>query len=520
MATLNIDGVGKVEIDDGFLKLSPDQQAIEVDAIAAQIRGDAPAVADRPMNAEEQSTLAAIQGAGPRQDTLAKRGSVAPVGVTKEGDVTLALPGLLEGPRQTIMDLIEGRRTADQITGKEIFELGGLFAGAPAGGPAGTGAGIARAAAEREAMASRPPPLPRDSATTPAPGAAAAAPEPTPAPVAAAVPETVAPEPVIPPSATTEEFRAGAKSFYKKMEDAGVTIAPKATRQLADEVNAAVAKVAYDKDLHPNATIALKRINDIADQPLSFQKLDILRQIAKEAGASPKAGERKVSEVIIDKIDDLVGKLTDKDVTAGDAKAAAESIFQARHLWSKVAKLDQVADLVERARISASSFSGSGFENALRTEFRAFSKNKAKMRTLTEGEQKAVKRVATGGNPASPANAARAGGKLAPTGIVSASLSSGLGATIGTALGVGPFAGAAATTGLGFTARALATKLTQRHVDQLESIIRNGGGSPSANRTLSRSRALLKALTDEAVDQARGGAAPATTAAGSTNTGQ
>lgn len=516
MATLEIDGIGKVEIDDGFLKLSPDQQAIEVDAIAAQIRGTAPAVADRPMTEEEQSTLAAIQGAGPRPDPLAKRGSVLPVGKTKEGETVMALPGFLEGPRQTIMDLIEGRRTADQISGKEIFDLGGLFAGSAAGGPAGTGAGIARAAAEREALASRPPALPPEAVPA-APGAAAAAPEPTPAPVAAAVPETAAPEPVIPPSATTEEFRQGAKSFYKKMEDAKVEIAPQTTRRLVDDVNAAVERVAYDKDLHPGAAAALKRINDIADQPLSFQKLDILRQIAKEAGASPKAGERKVSEVIIEKIDDLVGKLTDKDVTAGDAKAAAESIFQARHLWSKVAKLDEVANLVERARISAANFSGSGFENALRTEFRALAKNKAKMRTFTKGEQEAIKRIAKG---SVGSNAARAGGKLAPTGIVSASLSSGLGASIGTALGVGPFAGAAATTGIGFTARALATKLTQRHVDQLESVIRNGGGSPSANRTLARSQAVLKALKDETVDQASGGAPPAAAAAGSTDTRQ
>ena len=37
MATLEIDGIGKVDIDDAFLKLTPEQQAVEVDAIAAQI---------------------------------------------------------------------------------------------------------------------------------------------------------------------------------------------------------------------------------------------------------------------------------------------------------------------------------------------------------------------------------------------------------------------------------------------------------------------------------------------------
>src|SRR5580692_2833767 len=41
MATLNIEGVGKVNVDDDFLKLSPDQQDKVVHDIAGQIRGNA-----------------------------------------------------------------------------------------------------------------------------------------------------------------------------------------------------------------------------------------------------------------------------------------------------------------------------------------------------------------------------------------------------------------------------------------------------------------------------------------------
>jgi hypothetical protein len=504
MATLQIDGIGKVNIDDGFLKLSPEQQAAEVDAIAAQVRGGAPAAAatpavERPLSEDEASTLAAVMAGQPKPDQLANRGSILPVGTTKEGKPTLALPVFLEGPRQTIMDLIEGRRTADQISGKEMFELGGLFAGAAAGGAAGTGAGVARAAAEREALAARPAPSPMaapaagvadDAVRTVAPAAddvalaRAAAPEPVPPAPVAAIPEP-------PPTATTAEFKAAAKSYYKQMEDAGVEIAPQATRKLSDEVAAAAQKANIDPTLHPRGTAALKRVQDAADKPLSFERLDQLRQIVKEAGSSPDGGERRIAGVLTEKLDDFIEKIGGRDITAGDATAAKTAIGKAQELWSKFAKLDTVDDLVERAKISAPNFSGSGLENALRTEFRALAKNKQKMRSFTTGEQKAIKRVAKG---TVGSNIARAGGKLAPTGIVSGTLSSGLGATIGTMIGIGPVAGAAVATGGGFTARALATKLTQRHVAQLETIIRNGGESRAASAALARARTTLQSL--------------------------
>jgi hypothetical protein len=498
MATLNIDGIGKVNIDDGFLSLSPEQQAVEVDAIAAQVRGGpaaAPAApAGAPLSEEEASTLAAVMAGQPKPDQLANRGSILPVGTTKEGEPTLALPGFLEGPRQTIMDLIEGKRTASQITGKEMFELGSLFAGSAAGGAAGTGAGVARAAAEREALAARPaatpPPIPSgvtgEAVQAVAPAAddvalARAAAPPAPSPVAAI------PEP--PPTATTAEFKAAAKSYYKQMEDAGVEIAPQATRRLSDEVATAAQKANIDPTLHPRGTAALKRVQEVGDKPLTFERLDQLRQIVKEAGSSPDGGERRIAGILTDKLDDFVEKLGGAEVTAGDAAVAKSAIGKAQEIWSKFAKLETVDDLVERAKISAPNFSASGFENALRTEFRALAKNKQKMRTYTEREQEAIKKVAKG---TVTSNTARAGGKFAPTGVVSTVLSGGAGAAVGGGIG------AVALPAAGFIARQLATVLTRRHVAQLETVIRNGGESRAASAALARARSTLQSLTEDA----------------------
>lgn len=488
MANLQIDGIGNVQIDDGFLKLSPEQQAAEVDAIATQIRGGgnaapaAAASAAQPgFQTEEQAFLQSLEASQPKPDTLEKRGSILPAGRDKEGNLVAALPSFLEGPRQTIMDLIEGRRNSSQITGKEIFDLGMLFGGSTPTPAAGTGAAIARTAAERESAAARPAPVPGPAAAAPAADDAAMASAARPA--APAVVEAPG------PTATTAEFRTASKSFYKQMEDAGVEVAPSGTRKLADEVAAEAQKANIDPTLHPRGTAALKRIEAAADKPLSFERLDQLRQIVKEAGSSPDGGERRIAGILTDAIDGFVAKAGGTDIAAGDAATAKAALGQARDLWSKVAKLDLVDDLVERAKISAQGFSGSGFENALRTEFRAVAKNKQKMRSLTDKEQEAVKKVAKG---TLTANAARAGGKFAPTGLVSTVLGGGAGAAVGGGIG------AVAVPVAGFAARQLATLLTRRHVAQLEAIIRNGGESRAASAALAKARGTLQALEEAA----------------------
>lgn len=501
MASLQIDGIGKVEIDDAFLKLSPEQQAAEVDAIAAQVRGGPPPAAAAPaapqhvradprFQTEQDAFIEDLMARQPppEQPTdVVARGSILPVGQTREGKPVLALPGFLEGPRQTIMDLLDGKKTARDLSGREVFELGALFAGAAAGGPAGTGAGIARAAAEREAAAARPAPAaaPEAAATAAAPAADDAA------LAAAARPPAPSAVPAPGPTATTAEFRTAAKSYYKQMEDSGVQVAASGTRKLADEVKTAAEKANIDPTLHPRGTAALKRVEAAADKPLSFERLDQLRQIVKEAGSSPDKGEQRIAGILTDALDEFVAKAGGTDIAAGDAATAKTALGHARSLWEKFAKLDTVDDLVERAKISAPNFSGSGLENALRTEFRALAKNKSKMRTFSAKEQDAIKRVAKG---TATSNIARGAGKFAPTGIVSTVLGGGAGAAVGGGIG------AVAVPVAGFAARQLATVLTRRHVAQLETIIRNGGESRAAAAALTRARSRLQFL--EQADQA------------------
>jgi hypothetical protein len=497
MPILEIEGVGKVEVGPEFLALPADRQAAEVDAIAATIRGgmtQPPPVGpgaprtEPGMLTDEQLAIQQIEQSGPKPDALAKRGDVLPLGRDKEGGLTVALPSFLEGPRQAVMDLIEGRRTANQITGKEIFELGMMFGGAPAGGAAGTGAGVARAGAERQAA----PAAERAVAPAAESAVTAAAPEPVPPPAPAAAPAVTAAAPETPAlntaTAPLPEIKAASTAFYKQAEDAGVLINPKSYGSLADDVGKVALENRLDPTLTPDSFAALKRISELADPrvgPVSFKTLDMVRQIASDAQGATKPNDRRVAGLMVDKIDDFIAGMAEKDVVGGDPKIASSTIVKARELWSMVKKLETVERLVDRAQTSAPNFSGSGFENALRTEFRALAKNEAQLRRWAPDEQKAIKKIARGGVVE---NTARNLGKMAPTGVVSSVLSGGAGFAAG-----GPV-GAVALPAGGFAARQVATILTRRNVKALETLIRNGGESAAVTSKLTRARALLEAL--------------------------
>jgi hypothetical protein len=505
MPILDIEGVGKVEVGPEFLSLPADRQAAEVDAIAATIRGGmtqpAPTGPSAPraepgMLSDEQAAIQQIEQSGPKPDALAKRGDVLPLGRDKEGGLTVALPSFLEGPRQTIMDLIDGRRTAQQITGKEMFDLGMLLGGAPAGGAAGTGAGVARAAAERQAA----PTAERALAPAAESAVAAAVPEPVPPAPAPAAPAATAAAPETPAlntaTAPLPEIKTASRAFYKQAEDAGVLVNPKSYTALADDVGKVAIENRLDPSLTPDSFAALKRISELSDPrvgPVSFKTLDMVRQIASDAQGAVRPQDRNVARLMVDKIDDFIAGMAEKDVVGGDPKVASTTIVKARELWSMVKKLEEVERLVDRAQTSAPGFSSSGFENALRTEFRALAKNDSKLRKWAPDEQKAIKKIARGG-PVE--NTARNVGRFAPTGPVSAGLGLPSLAAIGAVVG-GPV-GAAVLTGAGagttFGARKVATILTRRNVKALETLIRNGGESAAVTSKLTRARALLEAL--------------------------
>lgn len=260
---------------------------------------------------------------------------------------------------------------------------------------------------------------------------------------------------------TPEAMKDAAAAAYQRSEQAGVIIAPQSLQNASKDIFQTVDKLGFLPRSQPQVANFFDELNTQAQQPLTLERLERIRRIAGNIAASSDRAESKMGVAIKNKLDDFVSKLDDTDLVAGagpDRQIAIDALKEARGLYSRGAKGQEIDELMERAMNSATNYSQSGIENAIRIQFRQLANNKTRMRQFTADEQKLIKEVVRGG-PVE--NTLRYFGKLAPTGVVSGGISSGAGYALG-----GP-AGAVAVPAMGAAARELAGARTQSKVDEL-----------------------------------------------------
>jgi hypothetical protein len=268
-----------------------------------------------------------------------------------------------------------------------------------------------------------------------------------------------------------DELREIGKAAYQTADDSGLVIHPGSFKNFVGRIEGITKQAGIDKDIHPKAFAAVRRMKEAAESgdPIALKDFEILRRVVGGARGSIEADERRIGQLISGELDDYIARLGDADIIAGDRKTAAEALNLARDVWTRLSKGNVIQDAVEKAGVRAGQFSGSGFENALRTQFRQIAMNPKRMRGFSPDEQEAIKKVAMGG-PMD--NAFRMLGKLAPTGIVSATL----GGSAAYAMG-GPV-GTAAAWLAGTAGRKLATESTKRNVTNVDEMVRMGMPSP------------------------------------------
>jgi len=262
-----------------------------------------------------------------------------------------------------------------------------------------------------------------------------------------------------------ELFKSGSAAF-KRADKAGVKLTEESTTGFAQQLARTLKEEGIDPVLHPKASRALERIVSDSEGGLSFKNVETLRRIAKDAAGSIEKADRRFGARIIDSIDEYIAQL-DASQATGNVNLAKRSITAARDFWSRASKGELLEGLVERAGIRAGQFSGSGFENALRTEFRQLALNKKRMRGFTKNERLLIERVAAGG---AVANALRFVGKFAPRGVISTAITAGGGAAIG-----GPL-GAISVIAVAEIARKGATRATRTAATRAAEAARRGGG--------------------------------------------
>lgn len=216
---------------------------------------------------------------------------------------------------------------------------------------------------------------------------------------------------------------------------------------------------------YPKVTQAYKMIEDYAGEEMSAEQMQQVRRLLQGAAQSADKAESRVGTRMLGEFDVFVERFVPE-------------FKDANRLYRRAMKSEEIQKAIDLAGSRAGQFSGSGFENALRTEFRALERAiiKGKKKGFSADEVKLISRIARGGKAE---NIARGVGKAAPSGVVSAGLAGGVPFMIGNALG-GPVAGATlagSTLALGKVGRNAATRMQRKNAELLEALARTETGA-------------------------------------------
>lgn len=212
----------------------------------------------------------------------------------------------------------------------------------------------------------------------------------------------------------------------------------------------------------PNIRDAFNHAEAYFGQSMTPVQMRSLREALQNAAQSADGKEARLGTILLKKFDDW-------------ATPMMPGIPAANAVYAAGKRGELIDEAVELAGIRAGQYTGSGFENALRVEFRGLARKIAKgqIKGFTPEQIKAINRVASGG-PIE--NLARGLGKAAPTGIVSAGLGGGIPYLVGNSIG-GPVVGGVAGAGAlaaGATGRKVATAMQTKNAAVANALARGG----------------------------------------------
>lgn len=272
---------------------------------------------------------------------------------------------------------------------------------------------------------------------------------------------------------SVETLKAQAGQLYEAARTNGIRASQGETGTLARTIR----DIATDEGLitpsgrvaesFPKLRDALHMVDDFAKGTMDPRQMQAVRRTLQAAAGSADGSERRIGTMMLKTFDDWVEPL-------------APQFKVANELYRRAMGGEMIDRTIELAGSKAGQFSGSGFENALRTEFRALERQiiKGQIKGLSPDQVSAISRVARGG-PVE--NLMRDLGKAAPRGVVSTGLAGGVPFAVGNAAG-GPVAGAVAAGGTlaaGEVGRRVATSMQTKNAALASALMRTGGQLPT-----------------------------------------
>lgn len=258
-----------------------------------------------------------------------------------------------------------------------------------------------------------------------------------------------------------------ANELYTRADAAEGGVKAESFANAVNTIEKRLAAEGFAPELQPNAAAALNALKERAANNQTLKGVEVNRRLINNSLSkkSIDADDARMVGIVRDIYDDWMDTLGQKDMVFGDAKQAVPLYREARDLWNRKMKADEIRWAIERAGIRAGQFTGSGFDNALKTEFRQIAMNKNRIKRFNQAERKLINAIANGDTGQKIASAI---GRFAMRGPVSMALTGGVGAAL-----FGP-AGVIGAAAVGEGGRMLSTHLRRRSANRLESTALQG----------------------------------------------
>lgn len=290
-----------------------------------------------------------------------------------------------------------------------------------------------------------------------------------------------------------EQIKQGAKDAYEAADKAGVVYSPNAIERLKTTIVPDLADFGYRPDLHSGVKNALDVIGELSGKNITLKGLEQARKAMSAGYKGVFSDFRKENNAalkkVIDSFDNMVTKPGRGDILMGNQQEGIRALQQARNLWQRSAKAEQVEYAFNRAKERAGKAgTGGNIDNTMRQEI---DKVRQKGKGFTADERRAMSEITNG---TAVRNLLRLGGGLSPTrGGLPLLLNA------GAALGTGGLSLAAS--GGGLAAKMAADHSTKSAVDRLSTLIRSGGSTPKWSTGELNNRIIEALLASQAAAQ-------------------
>jgi hypothetical protein len=281
-----------------------------------------------------------------------------------------------------------------------------------------------------------------------------------------------------------EKMHKEAEDAYTASEKAGLIIKPEVMQRVRSNVQQKLTDFGYHPRNHPAVAVALEELERVAQGNITLKGVDIARRVARR-GVKPTEPEQTAAlQIVIDEIDNAVAGLGSKDIIVGDPRQGVNALLKAREMWTRVKKNERFMDAVNSAKLQAeSTHSGGNVENRTRQLLRPMIDPKVKSRPKNwTPDEAAAIKGIVSGSLGQ--NTLRLLGKIAPQGN-GLNLLLHLGGASATGGATLPLAAG------GMMAKYAADRGVRQAVQQLDELIRVGGSM----KDLQAAQASLRSLS-------------------------